>query len=197
MHKKPLLYSHFSERTTTDIYIAKILVLISIWLKYPMKIVVFSLASWVIDGDHQIWQLPEGEKAALPVLLHYCHLYIMETLGNSLGWQGWMGVESIDGEYLLAKCSHAGTAKTVNCTVDIRPGINELCMFHWLQCSATTCRYNREQNLWFQCTLFGGWFCSPSHLPHWQVSQTWECQDTPARLCPTEKFPIFSAVPLV
>ena len=90
MHKKPLLYSHFSERTTTDIYIAKILVLISIWLKYPMKIVVFSLASWVIDGDHQIWQLPEGEKAALPVLLHYCHLYIMETLGNSLGWQGWI-----------------------------------------------------------------------------------------------------------
>ena len=126
-----------------------------------------------------------------------CLLYIMETLGNNLGWQGWMGVESIDGEYLLARCSHAATVKTVYCTVHIRPGINELCMFHWLQCSATTCRYNREQNLWFQCTLFGGWFCSPSHLPHWQVSQTWECQDTPARLCPTEKFPIFSAVPLV
>ena len=78
----------------------------------------------------------------------------METLGNNLGWQGWMGVESIDREYLLARCSHAATVKTVYCTVHIRPGINELCMFHWLQCSATTCSYNREQNPWLQCTFY-------------------------------------------
>ena len=112
-------------------------------------------------------------------------------------WQGWMGVESIDGEH-LAICSHAATMTTVYCTVDIKPGINEPCMFHSLQFSTTTCRYNREQKpMIAMYILFGGLFCSSSHLPHWQVSQTRERQDTPARLCPTEKFPTFRAVPLI
>ena len=37
MHKKPSLSSHFSERIASDIYIVKILVLISIRLKYQTE----------------------------------------------------------------------------------------------------------------------------------------------------------------
>ena len=171
-------------------------------LYWKMETTDFLLASWVQLG-HTRWSLnmasSRGRKSRSPISTALCtHTYIMDTLGNNLGWQGWIGVESIDGEYLLARCSHAATMTTVYCTVDIKPGINELCMFHSLQFSTTTCRYNREQKPMIAMYIpFRGLFCISSHLPHWQVSQTREPQDTPARLCPTEKFPTFRAVPLI